>query len=50
MNNDNLTQPIEECDDYRCERCQGIYTGSDWREVSGHLICPDCADKDDEAK
>jgi rubredoxin len=45
MSNDNITQPIEECDDYICDCCGNVYTGTDWREVDGELICPDCMDK-----
>jgi formylmethanofuran dehydrogenase subunit E len=45
MQNDNMTQAIEDCDDYTCPCCGGTYTGDDWREVGGELICPDCADK-----
>ncbi len=46
QHNDGMTQPIEECDDYSCPGCGGTYTGSDWREVGGELVCPDCAEKE----
>ena len=45
QHNDNMTQPIEECDDYTCKCCGGTYTGKDWREMGCELVCPDCAEK-----